>query len=131
VRLSPAAELIPIDHGMCLPGSFSDISFEWRYWPQSRLPFSDATAAYIAALDAERDLALLAAHGLAIRPACARVLRVCTLLLQKGAAPPGCLEAPPCKALPDMPPAVSARCPSGALCCCVVPHASAAAACAR
>ena len=25
-------ELIPIDHGLCLPGSFSDISFEWRYW---------------------------------------------------------------------------------------------------
>jgi len=124
VRLSPTAELIPIDHGMCLPGSFSDISFEWRYWPQSRLPFSEATAEYIAALDAERDLALLAAHGLAIRPACARVLRVCTLLLQKGAAPPQAalprslhrfLDAPHCKVLPDMPPAVPARSPFGSL----------------
>ena len=52
--------------------------------PQSRVPFSEASAKYIAGLDAERDLALLAAHGLAIRPACARVLRVCTMLLQKG-----------------------------------------------
>ena len=49
------------------------------------MPFSDASAKYIAGLDAERDLALLAAHGLAIRPARARVLRVCTMLLQKGA----------------------------------------------
>lgn len=51
------------------------------------MAFSEAAAAYIAGLDAEADLALLAAHGLAIRPACARVLRVCTLLLQKGARP--------------------------------------------
>lgn len=25
-------ELIPIDHGYCLPGSFEDLSFEWMYW---------------------------------------------------------------------------------------------------
>ena len=33
VRLAPSGgTLVPIDHGLCLPGSFSDISFEWRYW---------------------------------------------------------------------------------------------------
>ena len=48
---------------------------------------ADAAArAYIAALDAERDLCVLAQHGLGIRPECARVLRVLTMLLQKAAA---------------------------------------------
>ena len=31
---SPRYELVPIDHGYCLPSSFQDISFEWIYWPQ-------------------------------------------------------------------------------------------------
>lgn len=46
----------------------------------------EATLAYIEALDAERDLAILAQHGLGIRPECARVLRVLTALLKKAAA---------------------------------------------
>ena len=45
-----------------------------------------AAQAYIAALDAERDLLVLAQHGLGIRPECARVLRVLTMLLKKAAA---------------------------------------------
>lgn len=32
-------ELVPIDHGYILPGSFQDISFEWLYWPQARAAF--------------------------------------------------------------------------------------------
>ena len=33
MRLAPSGgTLTPIDHGLCLPGTFSDISFEWRYW---------------------------------------------------------------------------------------------------
>ena len=35
-------------------------------------------------MDADRDLGILAQHGLALRPDCARVLRVLTALLQKG-----------------------------------------------
>lgn len=27
-------QLIPIDHGYCLPSTFADISFEWMFWPQ-------------------------------------------------------------------------------------------------
>lgn len=27
-------ELVPIDHGYCLPSTLSDISFEWMFWPQ-------------------------------------------------------------------------------------------------
>lgn len=79
-------ELIPIDHGYCLPSTFEDICFEWLYWPQARVPFSDATREYIANLSWERDLAVLAANGLQLRPECERVLKACTLLLQKAAA---------------------------------------------
>lgn len=33
VRTGPGGgELVPIDHGLCLPDTFADISFEWRYW---------------------------------------------------------------------------------------------------
>lgn len=78
--------LVPIDHGYCLPATLEDVSFEWLYWPQAREPFSEAELRYIAALDAERDVAILEAHDLHLRPACLRVLRVCTLLLQRGAA---------------------------------------------
>ena len=42
--------------------------------------------AYIEALDPEKDLCVLAQHGLGIRPECARVLRVLTMLLKKAAA---------------------------------------------
>ncbi|CAL5224925.1 g7694 [Coccomyxa viridis] len=83
---SGAHELVPIDHGYVLPDSFQDISFEWLYWPQARAPLDGAARAYIAALDAERDLLVLAQHGLGIRPECARVLRVLTMLLQKAAS---------------------------------------------
>lgn len=41
---------------------------------------------YIESMDAEKDLAILAQHGLGIRPECARVLRVLTSLLKKAAA---------------------------------------------
>jgi hypothetical protein len=83
---SGAWELVPIDHGGCLPDSFEDVSFEWAWWPQAERPFDAATKAYIARLDAERDAAVLAAHGLELRPECLRVLRVSTMVLQRGAA---------------------------------------------
>ena len=41
--------------------------------------------AYVAALDAEKDLRVLAQNGLGIRPECARVLRVLTMLLKMAA----------------------------------------------
>jgi hypothetical protein len=42
--------------------------------------------AYIRQLDSERDVDVLRAHGLTLRPDCIRVLRVCTMLLKKAAA---------------------------------------------
>lgn len=79
-------ELIPIDHGYCLPDTFEDLSFEWMYWAQARVPFDKEVQEYIAALDADKDIAILEAHGVKLRPACERVLRVCTMLLTKASA---------------------------------------------
>ena len=78
--------LVPIDHGYCLPGSFADISFEWLYWPQAKRPFDDAMVAYVRGLDVERDLEVLAAHGVALRPECELVFRVTNMLLSHGIA---------------------------------------------
>ncbi|KAL2551008.1 Phosphatidylinositol 4-kinase gamma 4 [Forsythia ovata] len=77
--------LIPIDHGYCLPENFEDCTFDWLYWPQARQPFSSETTEYIKSLDAEQDIALLKSYGWDLSPECARVLRVSTMLLKKGA----------------------------------------------
>ncbi|VAI89118.1 unnamed protein product [Triticum turgidum subsp. durum] len=79
-------KLIPIDHGYCLPEKFEDCTFEWLYWPQARERFSDETIAYIESLDAEEDIKLLRFHGWELSSSCARVLRISTMLLKKGAA---------------------------------------------
>ncbi|KAK6158877.1 hypothetical protein DH2020_006191 [Rehmannia glutinosa] len=77
--------LIPIDHGYCLPYSFEDCTFDWLYWPQARQPFSTETIEYINSMDAENDIALLKFYGWEIPLECARVLRISTMLLKKGA----------------------------------------------
>ncbi|KAK1610200.1 hypothetical protein QYE76_033873 [Lolium multiflorum] len=79
-------KLIPIDHGYCLPEKFEDCTFEWLYWPQAREPFNDETTEYISSLDAEEDIKLLKFHGWELSSSCARVLRISTMLLKKGAA---------------------------------------------
>ncbi len=56
---APCVLVVQIDHGYTLPSSFADVCFEWLYWPQARAPFDAATRAYIAALDADADLATL------------------------------------------------------------------------
>jgi len=76
--------LVPIDHGYCLPGSLSDISFDWIYWPQASEPFDQEMLDYIQDLDVNKDLAKLASHGIKLRPECQLVFRVCNLLLQLG-----------------------------------------------
>lgn len=78
--------LVPIDHGYCLPDKFEDCTFEWLYWPQAKHPFQTETLKYISALDAEADILLLQKYGWALSEECARVLRVGTMLLKKGAA---------------------------------------------
>ena len=50
------------------------------------MPFDAKTTAYIAALNAEADLATLAEHGLVLRSDCKRVFRATTMCLKLGAA---------------------------------------------
>lgn len=49
------------------------------------MPFDEETRAYIASLDADADLAMLAAHGLPLRSECKRVFKAATMCLQMGA----------------------------------------------
>ncbi|GKE38965.1 phosphatidylinositol 4-kinase gamma 7-like protein, partial [Tanacetum coccineum] len=39
-------ELIPIDHGLCLPKNLEDSYFEWIHWPQASIPFSEDELEY-------------------------------------------------------------------------------------
>ena len=61
-------ELVPIDHGFCLPEAGTVLAgtlpqFEWRDWPQARMPMSADVAAYISRIDVEADAALLTGSG--------------------------------------------------------------------
>ena len=63
-----------------------EVTFEWLYWSQARVPFSPTTLKYIASLDVEEDIQLLSRHGWSLSSTCARVFRISTMLLKKGAA---------------------------------------------
>ncbi|OWM72153.1 phosphatidylinositol 4-kinase gamma 4 [Punica granatum] len=77
-------QLVPIDHGYCLPENFEDCTFDWLYWPQARQPFSPDTVDYIRSLDAKQDIAMLNFYGWDVPIECARTLRISTMLLKKG-----------------------------------------------
>lgn len=79
-------QLIPIDHGYCLPENFEDCTFEWLYWPQARQPYKPETLKYIESLNADKDIELLKSLGWNLSLECSRVLRISTMLLKKGAA---------------------------------------------
>lgn len=65
---------------------FEDCTFEWLYWPQAKKPYSSETLEYIKSLDPEQDIEVLRFHGWEIPTSCARVFRISTMLLKKGAA---------------------------------------------
>ncbi|KAI0492558.1 hypothetical protein KFK09_026831 [Dendrobium nobile] len=77
--------LVPIDHGYCLPEDFEDCTFEWLHWPQARIPYNAETVEYIKSLNVEEDIELLRFNGWELSSLCARTLRICTMLLKKGA----------------------------------------------
>ncbi|KAJ6844054.1 phosphatidylinositol 4-kinase gamma 5-like [Iris pallida] len=85
-RFGGRMELIPIDHGLCLPESLEDPYFEWIHWPQASIPFSDEELEYIANLDPVRDSEMLRMELPMIREACLRVLVLCTTFLKEAAA---------------------------------------------
>ncbi|KAL5723338.1 Phosphatidylinositol 4-kinase gamma 7 [Ranunculus cassubicifolius] len=85
-------ELIPIDHGLCLPESLEDPYFEWIHWPQASIPFSEEELEYIANLDPLKDCDMLRLELPMIREACLRVLVLCTIFLKEAAAFGLCLS---------------------------------------
>ncbi|KAK2429952.1 phosphatidylinositol 4-kinase gamma [Trifolium repens] len=78
-------ELIPIDHGLCLPETLEDPYFEWIHWPQASIPFSEEELAYIRDLDPAHDCEMLRTELPMIREACLRVLVLCTIFLKEAA----------------------------------------------
>lgn len=78
-------ELIPIDHGLCLPETLEDPYFEWIYWAQASIPFSEDELEYIAKLDPKKDAEMLRAELPMIREACLRVLVLSTIFLKEAA----------------------------------------------
>ncbi|OMO72222.1 hypothetical protein COLO4_27781 [Corchorus olitorius] len=79
-------ELIPIDHGLCLPETLEDPYFEWIHWPQASIPFSEDELEYIEKLDPIKDCEMLRRELPMIREACLRVLVLCTIFLKEAAA---------------------------------------------
>ncbi|XP_022154531.1 phosphatidylinositol 4-kinase gamma 1 [Momordica charantia] len=79
-------ELVPIDHGLCLPEWLDDPYFEWLHWPQASVPFSETELEYIANLDPFKDAELLTTELPAIREASIRILILCTIFLKKAVA---------------------------------------------
>ncbi|XP_073145212.1 LOW QUALITY PROTEIN: phosphatidylinositol 4-kinase gamma 8-like [Henckelia pumila] len=77
------AELVPIDHGFCLPESLEDPYFEWLHWPQSSIPFSESELEYISGLDPFKDAELLRTELPLIRESSIRVLVLCTIFLKQ------------------------------------------------
>ncbi|KAE9615453.1 putative 1-phosphatidylinositol 4-kinase [Lupinus albus] len=78
-------ELIPIDHGLCLPESLEDPYFEWIHWPQASIPFSEDELAYIRNFDPAGDCDMLRRELPMIREGCLRVLVLCTIFLKEAA----------------------------------------------
>ncbi|XP_042375045.1 phosphatidylinositol 4-kinase gamma 6-like [Zingiber officinale] len=84
-RFGAQTELIPIDHGLCLPESLEDPYFEWIHWPQASIPFSEDELEYIANLDPVKDSEMLRMELPMIREACLRVLILSTIFLKEAA----------------------------------------------
>jgi hypothetical protein len=80
--------LIPIDHGCCLPRRFEVCNFEWCWmdWPQVKAEVHPDVKAYVASLDAERDIALLKKFNIPLSNESLRVFRTMTRLLKQGVA---------------------------------------------
>lgn len=75
--------LIPIDHGYALPHTLEDVCFEWEFWPQASIPYSDEIKEYISMLDADEDIEYLRENDIELKSSSERVLRVCTVLLKE------------------------------------------------
>ncbi|GMI84675.1 phosphoinositide 4-kinase gamma 1 [Hibiscus trionum] len=86
-----AAELVPIDHGLCLPECLDDPYFEWLHWPQALVPFSESETEYILNLDPIKDAELLRIELPLLRESSIRVMILCTIFLKQAAIAGLCL----------------------------------------
>ncbi|KAH7351612.1 hypothetical protein KP509_19G005800 [Ceratopteris richardii] len=86
VHVNESLELIPIDHGLCLPEALEDPYFEWLHWPQASLPFSEEELDYISRLNGYEDANILHQELPMLREACYRILILCTTFLKRAAA---------------------------------------------
>ena len=79
-------ELIPIDHGGCLPSKPVVMWYNWCWlsWPQLKEPPTELLQSYIASLDPVADSRILTQYS--ISPSAARASRCATLLIQRGVA---------------------------------------------
>ncbi|KDP30575.1 hypothetical protein JCGZ_16949 [Jatropha curcas] len=86
-----AAELVPIDHGLCLPEWLDDPYFEWLHWPQASVPFSEIELDYISNLDPFKDAQLLRTELPSLEESSIRILILCTIFLKQAASKGLCL----------------------------------------
>ncbi|GAB4843975.1 hypothetical protein Ancab_013939 [Ancistrocladus abbreviatus] len=86
------AELVPIDHGLCLPEWLDDPYFEWLHWPQASIPFSEFELEYISKLNPFEDAKLLRTELPSLSESSIRVLVICTIFLKQAAAAGLCLS---------------------------------------
>lgn len=80
--------LVPIDHGYALPEALHSPYFEWQFWPQASVPFSDDVRAYVATLDGAADVSMLARSLPELRPESLRCLLVTTMVRFVSPPPP-------------------------------------------
>lgn len=75
-------KLVPIDHAYVLPSckNLGEITFEWLYWPQCKVPFSREAVDYILSLNPQEDEATLRSIG--ISDDCITSYHIATVFLQ-------------------------------------------------
>jgi len=72
--------LIPIDHTYILPETLEGAFFEWMYWPQAKLPFSQTSLDFVKSIDLEADATVL--RNLGFSELSVQTMLVSTILLK-------------------------------------------------
>ena len=85
-RRIPTYQLVPIDHGLCIPDNLNVCSFDlcWLGWRQAGKPFSLKSLSYIRKIDPVRDIQAIE-KIFHFRPVCLRNIRISTTLLKRAA----------------------------------------------
>ena len=86
-RSGKLLEVVPIDHGFCLPDCLEIEWFDWCWidWPQLAAPVCDEVKRAVANVDPAADAAMLR-DALGLRPKCLRLARAASELLKRGVA---------------------------------------------